>query len=541
MTILVTCGIHDEWCTFAQGRFESMGFSAPVASSRSHMSATELTDKMAAVSRPLGKTSHKGAAPELGQAWHLAAADLMIANADQESWGWAHPDNLRFLEFWKAFEPNCRFALIYTSPAEYIAREISVNDVEGDGFDEIIARWRDYHEEMLRFYHANSEVSMLINLHNFEDTAQSIATLLSDRLNVNATRLNQAEYLPQSALMDVIAERLIDQELELANLFSELENSADLPMSLSAYSRRGLASKAHKELDENLTGLDQAQSNLLDAHREIDALNQSLQRSQELLETERHNSQELLETERHNSQELLETERQRSQELLETERREKAALEAAAAEAHVPQLLEKQLEQVREELHLYFNKYNELKAQIAAREVSANVGSVAANVKPIAPAVEIDLKSYIDGEGWHHAEDQGRWAGASLSSTLRLPDLEAGKYTVSVRIVDTMALDILRGMSLTLNGAPLNASLKILSDMGGRLAPLRRAKAHASNIEKPLPATLSATIDPNQIRIRDDNVLGIVSPRAVYPPSVHGHDDRLLSCCIESVSFHRVA
>ena len=90
MTILVTCGIHDEWCTFAQGRLESMGFNAPVASSRSHMSASELTEKMLSVSRPGGKTSYKSPAPKLGQAWHIAAADLMIANADQESWGWAH-------------------------------------------------------------------------------------------------------------------------------------------------------------------------------------------------------------------------------------------------------------------------------------------------------------------------------------------------------------------------------------------------------------------------------------------------------------------
>ena len=501
MTILVTCGIHEEWCTFAQGRFESMGFSAPAASSRSHMSATELTEKMFAASQPAGKSSFGGPAPKLGQTWQIAAADLMIANADHDAWGWAHPENLRFLEFWKTFDPNCRFALIYTSPAEYIAREISVDDVEGEGLEEIIARWRDYHEEMLRFYHANSDVSMLINLHNFEDTAQPIATLLSDRLSLNATRLNQAEFLFQSALMDVIAERLIDQELELANLFSELENSADLPMSMSAYSRRGLTGKAHRELDENLTGLDQAQSNLLNAHREIEQLNQ----------------------------------------LLQTERREKEALETAVAEAHVPQLLEKQLEQVREELHLYFNKYNELKAQVGAGGIVKMPGQIAARSQPIAPPIHIDLKSYIDGEGWHHAEDQGRWAGASLSSTLRLPDLDPGKYTVSVRIVDSMALDILRGMSLTLNGGPLNVSLKILSDMGGRLAPLRRAKAHASNIEKPLPATLSATIEANQIRIRDDNILGIVSPRAVYPPSVHGHDDRLLSCCIESVSFHRVA
>ena len=222
MTILVTCGIHDEWCTFAQGRLESMGFSAPVASTRSNMSATELTEKMLAVSRPHGKTSYKEAAPELGQAWHIAAADLMIANATQESWGWAHPDNLRFLEFWKSFDPNCRFALVYTSPAEFIAREVAVEDMEGEGLEELVARWRDYHEEMLRFYHANSDVSMLINMHNFEDTAQPIATLLSDRLGINATRLNEPEFLFQSALMDVIAERLLDQELELANLFEEL-------------------------------------------------------------------------------------------------------------------------------------------------------------------------------------------------------------------------------------------------------------------------------------------------------------------------------
>lgn len=527
MTILVTCGIHEEWCTFAQGRFESMGFSAPVASSRSHMSADELTEKMLAGSRPASKASYKGTPPKLGQTWHIAAADLMIANAERESWGWAHPDNLRFLEFWKSFEPNCRFALIYSSPAEYIAREISVDDVEGENLEKIIERWRDYHEEMLRFYHANSDVSMLINLHNFEDTAQSIATLLSDRLSVNATRLNEAEYLFQSALMDVIAERLVHQELELTDLFAELENSADLPLSLSSYSRRGLTEKAHRELDENLTGLDQAQTNLLNAHKEIDHLTQSLQRSQDLLSQERHDKETSLEK----------VQREHEASLAKVQR-EKEALEIAAAEAHVPELLEKQLEQVREELHLYFNKYNDLKSQIAAGQASAGTGAAP---QPTAPAIQIDLKSYIDGEGWHHAEDHGRWAGASLSSTLRLPDLDAGTYTVSVRIVDTMALDILRGMSLTLNGAPLNASLKILSDMGGRLAPLRRAKAHASNIEKPLPATLSAKIEPNQIRIRDDNILGIMSPRAVYPPSVHGHDDRLLSCCIESVSFHRVA
>lgn len=507
MTILVTCGIHDEWCTFAQGRLESMGFNAPVASTRSNMSAAELTEKMLAVSRPHGKTSYKDATPELGQAWHIAAADLMIANATQESWGWAHPDNLRFLEFWKSFDPNCRFALVYTSPAEFIAREVAVEDMEGEGLEELVARWRDYHEEMLRFYHANSDVSMLINMHNFEDTAQPIATLLSDRLGINATRLNESEFLFQSALMDVIAERLLDQELELASLFEELENSADLPMNSSAYSRRDLTRKAYQEHEENLSGLDAAQDQLLAAQRQIDQLTQELEAEQRAKEAEK---------------------------------QEKEALERAASEAHVPQLLEKQLEQVREELHLYFNKYQELKAQTANSQIGGHSAG-ADDEQSSHPAIEMDLRSYIDGEGWHQAEDQGRWAGAALNSTLRLPDLDQGKYRVSVRIVDVMALDILRGMSLAINGAPLAGRLKILSDMGGRLAPLRRAKAHASNIEKPLPATLSATIEPTQLRVNDANFLSILSPRAVHPPSVHGPDDRLLSCCIERVSFHRVA
>lgn len=500
MTILVTCGIHDEWCTFAQGRLERMGFGAPVASTRSNMTANELTEKMLAVSRPFGKTSYKDATPALGQAWQIAAADLMIANADQDTWGWAHPDNLRFLDFWKTFDPNCRFVLVYTSPAEYIAREISLEDVEGEGLESLVERWQDYHSEMLRFYHANTDVSMLINLHNFEDTAQPIATLLSDRLELNATRLNESEHLFQSALMDVIAERLVDQDLDLSNIYAELENSADLPANMSARTRRGLTSSAYRELSENLGGLDEAQDKLLASQREIDQLSKDARAKDEIIE----------------------------------------AQERAASEAHVPQLLEKQLEQVREELHLYFNKYHELKAQTDAAQ-SHNPAFGGGLTPPIAPPQRIDLKSYIDGEGWHHAEDHGRWAGAALSSTLRLPDLDQGKYRVSVRIVDTMALDILRDMTLSINGSQLNTQLKILSDMGGKLAPLRRAKAHASGVEKPLPATLSAVIEPTQLRVNDTNILSIDSPRAVHPPSSHGQDDRLLSCCIESVTFDRVA
>ncbi|MEL6826344.1 MAG: hypothetical protein AAFN91_08865, partial [Pseudomonadota bacterium] len=206
-------------------------------------------------------------------------------------------------------------------------------------------------------------------------------------------------------------------------------------------------------------------------------------------------------------------------------------------------LLKRQLDQTRDELHYYYRKYQELKLAGPAdtRESYAphrtDIGADNANADG---TTTIDLRSYVNGTGWHHAEEIGRWAGASLSSTVKIPALEKGKYRLTVRVVDAMAVDILYGTTLTFNGAPLKGAVTILSEMGGRLAPLRRLKARLNSIEKPFPATVSAIIQPAFVHSDKGNLVSIESPRAIRPESLGEVDDRELSSCIQSVMVQRL-
>lgn len=46
----------------------------------------------------------------------------------------------------------------------------------------------------------------------------------------------------------------------------------------------------------------------------------------------------------------------------------------------------------------------------------------------------LDLSRSIDGDNWYSAEPTGRWAGPGLESTLNIPALAAGTYTLEIEV-----------------------------------------------------------------------------------------------------------
>lgn len=203
-------------------------------------------------------------------------------------------------------------------------------------------------------------------------------------------------------------------------------------------------------------------------------------------------------------------------------------------------LLQMQLEQVQEELELYFRKYQELKKSPVG---ATNVVTQAQAIGVQGPtSVEVDMRSFIDGDGWHSAEAHGRWAGQSQRSSVNLPPLQPGPYKVTVEIIDAMSVDLAKAIKLEFNGHAIVGKLKILSNMGGRLAPVRRLKADLQQVEKPYPAIITASIPASVINSGENkNQLNLLSEQTLSPASQGGQDGRQLSICVSTIRLDKAA
>ena len=105
-------------------------------------------------------------------------------------------------------------------------------------------------------------------------------------------------------------------------------------------------------------------------------------------------------------------------------------------------LLQLQLHQVQEELEHYYVQYQKT-----------------IEVKPLTELLEyfaVDFRQQVDGSNWWHAEHDGRWAGPSLESNIRLPALKTGLYQLNIEIVDLITPDILKKTQFFLDNKQLN-------------------------------------------------------------------------------------
>ena len=143
----------------------------------------------------------------------------------------------------------------------------------------------------------------------------------------------------------------------------------------------------------------------------------------------------------------------------------------------------------------------------------------------------------VEGAGWHDAEVLGRWAGDGDCATLTLPPLAAQDARLSITIVDTMTLDHLEGLNIRINDNRLSTRLIRFSEVGGRLAPLRRFKARVQRVAKPLPAKLVAELPARFISSGgSSNQLTLEYPKPVSPTKFGSADGRKLSVCVQSIS-----
>lgn len=163
-----------------------------------------------------------------GKSWEIHAADLILANAKRKRWGWSSPKNINFLDFWRDFDPQCRFVLAYSSPTDWRARNMEKNlDVSKE-----LEVWTAFHSEMLKFYYNNKDCSVLINTDFIYREPREVSKTISKKFNFTSSRKLaslETEFPPYAPITYLIADALSSKVDDSANLFQELEAVADFP------------------------------------------------------------------------------------------------------------------------------------------------------------------------------------------------------------------------------------------------------------------------------------------------------------------------
>lgn len=505
MTLLITCGVAQEWCEFAQSRLRSMGVNSPAASKQSNLTIDELLD---GASKSAGVGSLESAVQAggigLGRTWEIATADFFISNARSDNWGWADPRNILFLGAWREFEPNAKFLLLYGSVAQFLATEIEDRPEAKIDVEERVNYWIAYQRRMLDFYHQNREVSTLLHLDFLGGSGDRAADAVAEKLGVQLNRLNDHAELELSKLTDIAATHLVSRVEGHAGVYEELEGSADSLLDASSINDAEYTDSILQEL-----------RGLASAER---ALNDVSQRNAEL-------EQKLEQAVRH----LDEAKQSEANLAASLDRVKKAATRSELVEE--VDALQSQLSQTQSELEYYFSKYQEVKNSEPVSEA-----------RPVeTPEIDgsdvaIDFRSFVEASGMYYPEPQGRWAGPLVQSDIQMKDLKPGNYDLSIRIVDAMSTDLLYGTRLLFNGREISSGVKIFADTGGRLAPLRRLKARIQRHPKPFPAEIRGQLTPEHFENHQlAQVLSIVSPGVATPSSAGGEDNRKLSVCVQSL------
>lgn len=510
---------------------QQQGVSPARASRREQLLPEALSELMARTER---KTTGPAAATQLQhKLWAELATDLLLANVDQQRWGWAQPLVRTQIDFWLDFDPGVQLALGYASPLAALRLLLQSGHLPSDELvDTTLSQWQQHSSALLACHYQHRQRSVLINTEAVAAPSEARhAAAVAEALGLACpetgaitggahTNVVVAPMAPLANLDDQLEACLLNDMLArspaAAALFQELEAAAHWPAlapltppeppSLAALwqLQRQRAAEHQGARSALATALAQCraaaqhQDQLMQAQAEKQAGEQA-QLSQQLdLQTQAFEAtktshaalqteNELLLAQLHQVQEELEklfnqhAELEQAHKAGQAEKAEQAgraqelarahadagkklkAVEAQLPTAHAHtqaqqqqikelseenELLLTQLHHVQEELEHYFLQLKQARQtqQIHQAEQAPLAFECAFWHRHSPAEVWVDLRQDIAGQGWYEAEADGRWTGPELTSTLRLPPLAPGRYTLELHLADAIQPELVSGL-----------------------------------------------------------------------------------------------
>jgi hypothetical protein len=447
-----------------------------------------------------------------GKLWSELAADLFMANINLPSWGWADHQTAPLIDFWADFESQLRFVICYDEPQAYLANALAaVPDPDGELVDGVLAEWTRWNTFLLNRFLEHRNRCILVNTQEvFRNPGRLLELAGLEGGPDTHLSTNSAGAPAAAGLAHFVARAFIPADHIVWALSKKLDKDAQIPgpahvsptSTLRAAWGTWVEVRAQLELDrDRIEGIERS---ALEAVAERDRLAEELRQ--------------------------LRAEQQSSSQSASLKERDELAQQIASLAATIKNGAGESVraaELVLENEHLVAALHQvqqELEAHVQGRLVPDPAVGIAVveelhSTVPV-DTVELDMRSDIAGENWYEAEDDGRWAGPGLRSSIRLPAMKPGTYTLELSLADAIEPDVVYGLRMEALGADVPFELP-----------------HAVGRDS-FPIVCRAVLDFPSSAAPGPWALALTFPRTVSPASNGSSDHRHLAIRVKGLKLH---
>lgn len=386
-----------------------------------------------------------------GKLWHELATDIFLTHIQHDLWGWADYQTLALLDFWRDFDPQVRLLLVYNPPEAYLQKVLGpASSTSAASIDAALNEWLRWNTMLLRYFQRHPQSCILINSNKALAQPQVLLDQLAHRWLLSGLGALETP-CGQCASYEQLQAHLILQMSDVNHpawaLHQELEGTATWPNEHPSAVAVALSTNAQTAWLEWVS----ARTQLADLSATI--AEESLAKENALVKCD-NLAQERLKLQAENA----ELQKAKSAVLAQLGDLRLKAAQPEKADPLIAELKQEnellllQLHQVQEELERYF-----LLSQDLEKREATTVTDFATNFWRQHPpeTLCVDFRQDFAGHNWYPAEVDGRWAGPTPHSSIDLPALQPGEYTIELDVVDAMRDDIVSGMQLEAFGVDL--------------------------------------------------------------------------------------
>lgn len=214
-------------------QLENLGMQKAQASQRDNLSGVEITKILCEQHQGLFSQQlmrlEDFKSLKIEPIWNYLALDLVMANKDQKNWGWADPEILPLLKFWKALDSKFKFVLVYLDPNQ-IYKSFEGNTLDSEYIDQQLENWFVYHSHLLNFFLENPKTSILVNASDFIGNGpvlKNLATYLDFDLTTSKFDLEPSQDTEgQTTVLNYLFQQIAASKPHIRDLHQKLKNAA---------------------------------------------------------------------------------------------------------------------------------------------------------------------------------------------------------------------------------------------------------------------------------------------------------------------------
>lgn len=163
---------------------------------------------------------------EVSPVWHGMALDLMLGNIDQDLWGWADPQSIYLLDYWKTLDPKITFILVYDAPHTLLTADRGQLDLSQDTLQRHAHAWQSYNTALLHFYYRNPDRCLLVHAGQVRQSVHRYLQQVQSRIDTPLLQASQLQAATEGQASLALAQST--READFGKELTHARNAAEV-------------------------------------------------------------------------------------------------------------------------------------------------------------------------------------------------------------------------------------------------------------------------------------------------------------------------